>query len=194
MPFDLRLRIWIADRRLRVFGGIGPWIPSPGNLRATTLDWSPLQVTPVHLLHTEELCFQLRECEWWILWRKSSKACLSSTGSAMVGKETDPKKRIAEKMNKRFIFMLVSLSASENPNSGSKIEIQENRESNANPGHICMKMGKWWIRIRTENEKEDYSMVECWPSFEAEDTFLENFLKEKDSYDFIRLHRSKLAT
>lgn len=60
----------------------------------------------------------------------------------MVGKETDPKKRIAEKMNKRFIFMLVSLSASENPNSGSKIEIQENRESNANPGHICMKMGK----------------------------------------------------
>lgn len=56
--------------------------PTPGNLTATIRDPSWLHVTPVQMLQTEELSFQLSERVGRIMVKNSSNARLSCAGSA----------------------------------------------------------------------------------------------------------------
>lgn len=57
---ETRLKIWRADRRLRVLGGTGPPNPMPKRRTVTTREPSAAQVTPVQLPQTAVAGLQLR--------------------------------------------------------------------------------------------------------------------------------------
>lgn len=61
---DLRLRILRAPNLPRVLDGIRPKNPTPGSLRASTLELSCVQVMPTQDVHIGLVEFQFRFRRW----------------------------------------------------------------------------------------------------------------------------------